>query len=73
MRYLDAEWRRHDGRRVVAEIDGANHLEVRAWIDDQWRQNEIALADSILLRFPSTVVRNEPERVAEHLRRALFS
>lgn len=62
-RYLDATWRRADGRLVVVEIDGALHLIVRRWWDDQLRQNEIVLgADAILLRFPSIVVRTD-ERV----------
>jgi hypothetical protein len=70
-RYLDAEWIRADGRRVVAEVDGALHLEPLTWIDDQLRQNEISLADSIVLRFPAVVVRTAPASVADQLRRAL--
>lgn len=30
-RYVDAEWVRRDGRRVVAEVDGALHLIVMDW------------------------------------------
>jgi hypothetical protein len=70
-RYLDASWRRPDGRIVVAEVDGAIHLAVRRWWDDQLRQNEITLSDAMVLRFPSVVVRTEPDRVAAQLRRAL--
>lgn len=70
-RYLDATWRRSDGRLVVAEVDGALHLAVQRWWDDQLRQNELSLADALVLRFPSVLVRTEPARVADQLRRAL--
>ena len=70
-RYLDATWRRTDGRLVVVEIDGALHLDQRRWWDDQARQNELALGDALVLRFPSVVVRTHPELVARQLRRAL--
>lgn len=70
-RYLDATWRRRDGRLVVAEVDGALHLAVRRWWDDQLRQNELSLADALVLRFPSVIVRTEPDQVAAQLRRAL--
>jgi very-short-patch-repair endonuclease len=70
-RFLDATWRRPDGRLVVAEVDGALHLAVRRWWDDQLRQNELSLADALVLRFPSVVVRTEPGQVVQQLRRAL--
>lgn len=71
-RYLDATWRRRDGRLVVIEVDGALHLSQQRWWDDQHRQNELALADALVLRFPSVVVRTEPDVVVEQLRRALL-
>lgn len=70
-RYLDAEWRRADGRHVVAEIDGALHLVPRRWWDDQLRQNELVLGGDLVLRFPSAVYRCEPSVVVDQLRRAL--
>ena len=70
-RYLDAEWDRADGRRVVAEVDGAIHLQPLNWIADQHRQNEITLGNSIVLRFPAVVVRTDELAVADQLRRAL--
>ncbi|HEY2042790.1 MAG TPA: hypothetical protein VGH11_08940 [Jatrophihabitans sp.] len=70
-RYVDAEWQRSDGRRVVVEIDGALHLAARRWWGDQLRQNELVLGGAIVLRFPSVVLRTEPAVVVEHLRRAL--
>jgi very-short-patch-repair endonuclease len=71
-RYLDATWRRRDGRLVVAEVDGALHLAPRRWWDDQLRQNELALTDALVLRFPSVVVRAEEPLVVGQLRRALW-
>jgi hypothetical protein len=70
-RYLDAAWRRRDGRLVAAEVDGALHLAPKRWWADQVRQNELVLGEVLLLRFPSVVIRTEPERVADQLRRAL--
>ncbi len=70
-RYLDAMWRRADGRVVAAEVDGALHLAPGRWWADQLRQNELTLSDTLLLRFPSVVVRAEPAVVAAQLRRAL--
>jgi len=70
-RYLDASWRRTDGRLVVVEVDGALHLAPKRWWDDQLRQNELALGGALVLRFPSVVVRTDPRLVAAQLRRAL--
>lgn len=70
-RYLDATWRRRDGRLVAVEVDGALHLSQQRWWADQSRQNELALDDVLLLRYPSVVVRTEPATVAAQLRRAL--
>jgi hypothetical protein len=71
-RYLDAEWLRRDGRRVVAEIDGALHLIVRNWWDDQLRQNELVIVGDLVLRYPSVVVRTDDAYVADQLARALL-
>lgn len=70
-RYLDAEWRLSDGRRVVVEVDGAVHLAPRRWFDDQLRQNELSLSGTLVLRYPSVIVRTEPALVVRQLRRAL--
>ena len=71
-RYLDAEWvRRRDGRRVVAEVDGALHLIVQRWWDDQLRQNEVVIAGDAVLRFPSVLVRCEQALVIDQLARML--
>jgi hypothetical protein len=71
-RYLDAEWELPDGTIVAAEVDGAVHLVVRQWWADQERQNELTIAGTRVLRFPSVIVRLEPERVLDQLRRALM-
>lgn len=68
-RYLDAEWIRRDGKRVVAEVDGAMHLAAPRWWDDQLRQNEVTISESLVLRFPSPVVRERDPVVADQLRR----
>jgi len=70
-RYLDAEWKLVDGTRLVVEVDGAVHLAAPRWFADQLRQNEITLTGSVVLRFPSVVVRTEPALVIDQLRRAL--
>lgn len=70
-RYLDAEWVRADGRRVVAEVDGAVHLLPRRYWDDMDRGNELTLDGRVVLRFATYALRAEPERVAEQLSRAL--
>ncbi|HEY2271971.1 MAG TPA: hypothetical protein VGH30_04310 [Jatrophihabitantaceae bacterium] len=72
-RFLDAEWRLPDGRVIAAEIDGAVHLAVRKWWDDQLRQNEIVITGTWVLRYPSVIVRTELALVADLLRRSIFS
>ena len=71
-RYLDASWRRRDGRLIVVEVDGALHLIATRWWADQLRQNELSLADALVLRYPSIIVRTEPELVVRQLRQALW-
>ena len=70
-RYLDATWRLPDGRLLVVEVDGALHLAATTWWDDQLRQNGLTLQGVVVLRFPSAVVRHEPELVVAQLRQAL--
>jgi hypothetical protein len=72
-RYLDAEWIRRDGRRVAAEVDGALHLAPRRWFDDQLRQNEVVIGGTLMLRYPSVVIRTEEPLVVDQLARALFA
>ena len=68
-RYLDAYWRRW---RLHVEVDGAWHLDARAWWADMRRQNEVWIAGDRVLRFPAWAL-NEPERVTTQLRAALVA
>jgi hypothetical protein len=70
-RYLDVEFRRRDGTRVAVEIDGAIHLIPAVWFADQFRQNEIVIGGTPMLRFPSFAVRDADPLVVDQLRRFL--
>jgi very-short-patch-repair endonuclease len=69
-RYLDAYF---DGYAVHVEIDGGQHLDVRAWWADMRRQNDLWIAGDRILRFPSWVVRIYPEEVRSQIGAALRS
>lgn len=71
-RYLDAQWRLPDGRILAVEVDGAYHLAPEQWISDQLRQNHVVIGGTVVLRFPSIVVRDCPELVAAQLRALLL-
>jgi hypothetical protein len=72
-RYLDARLVRPDGRVVLVEADGAVHLDPRRWWDDQERSNDVVVQDdAIVLRFPSVVLRSDPDRVVAQLRAAYY-
>jgi len=68
---LDVRWRLPDGRNLGVEVDGAHHLEVDQWFDDQLRQNEVVIGGVPILRYPASVVRDSPDVVAAQLRRVL--
>lgn len=70
-RYLDATFKRRDGRLLRVEIDGALHLVVRTYWDDMSRGNELVIGDERLLRFPSYVVHASDPVAVDQLRRAL--
>lgn len=67
-RWLDAVWER---ARLVVEIDGAGHIDVRTYWDDMDRGNGLQLGHYRVLRFPAWVVRYQPDHVAAQIRRAL--
>ncbi|WP_226931003.1 hypothetical protein [Parafrankia sp. CH37] len=67
-RYLDV-W--YEPWRVWVEIDGAAHREPRQWWDDLARQNLGVLDDRLVLRFPTWLLRLDPEHVAAQVRLAL--
>jgi very-short-patch-repair endonuclease len=67
-RYLDGyyeEWRLH------IEIDGGQHVDVRAYWADMQRQNALWVAGDRILRFPSWAIRQEPEQAVTQIRAAL--
>jgi very-short-patch-repair endonuclease len=67
-RWLDAVW---EHTRLVVEIDGRWHMEIRAWWEDMQRDNELTVDGYGVLRFPAFVVRDTPELVAMLIARAL--
>ena len=68
IRFLDAVF---DPWKVAVEIDGAHHDDVPQRWDDHERDNALALATYTILRYPTHVVREQPERVAAEIRMAL--
>jgi len=70
LRYVDAEFDLPDGTVLAVEIDGAVHLEPLTWWNDMDRHNELTIAGSATLRFPSMAIRLAPDLVVDRLRRA---
>lgn len=68
-RYVDAEVDLPDGTVLAIEIDGAVHLQPTSWWDDMARQNELTIGGHPVLRFPTPVIRLDPDTVVDHLRR----
>jgi very-short-patch-repair endonuclease len=72
IRYLDAWWERQE---VAAELDGAHHRTVGAWESDLLRANDVLVAGrkagTTLLRFTTSNLRHDGERVAAQLAAAL--
>lgn len=68
---MDAEFVM-EGRTVIVEIDGLQHLDPRNWLADIERQNSLALSTGgTVLRVATWTLRNEPERFMQTLREAL--
>lgn len=67
-RYRDVYF---DDWRLHVEIDGAQHMEVRAWYADMRQQNEIVIAGERLLRFPAWMIRHKPDEVLAQVHAAL--
>lgn len=65
---LDVEWRAY---RVVAEIDGVQHLQVAAVVADALRDNEMRLRGVTVLRIPVLALRTDPAPFLAQVRRAL--
>lgn len=68
LRFLDAVF---DPWKVAVEIDGAHHDEVGQRWDDCDRDNALVLSTYTILRYPTHVVREQPDRVAAEIRLAL--
>jgi PAS domain-containing protein len=72
-RYLDAEFRRADGRLEAVEVDGGVHLSLtQRWLDDL-RSNDLYLSGRAGLRFPSVAIYTDDPRAVRQLRQALNS
>jgi hypothetical protein len=67
LRYLDGEWKLVDGRRVVLEVDGAHHLDVKSWQSDMRRERAVVIGGAQVLRATSVEVRVEPSQIAADL------
>jgi very-short-patch-repair endonuclease len=68
-RWLDAVWER---ARLVVEIDGRWHMDVRVWWADMRRDNGLTIDGYRVLRFPAFVVRDSPKTVAVQIAQALL-
>lgn len=69
-RWLDAYW---EPWKLHVEVDGGQHMDVRAWWSDMSRQNSLWVAGDRVLRFPSWAIRHRPHEVADQLRAALIA
>jgi hypothetical protein len=69
-RYRDAYF---EAWKVHVEIDGGQHMEVRAWWADMRRQNEMWIGGDRILRFPAWALRNDPNTVIAQIRGALIA
>lgn len=70
-RYLDATLHGPDGRLVHVEIDGALHLVAQTYWADMARGNDLLIAETVVLRFPSYVIHSNDSVAVTQLRRAL--
>ena len=67
LRYVDAEWRLRDGRRVVLEVDGAHHLDISSWQGDMRRDRGLVVGGALVLRATAIELRVEPASVVADL------
>ncbi|MDQ7904291.1 hypothetical protein RB614_07115 [Phytohabitans sp. ZYX-F-186] len=67
-RYRDVHF---DRWGVHVEIDGGQHMDVKAWYADMRQHNESAIAGERLLRFPGWALRQRPDEVLAGVRAAL--
>jgi very-short-patch-repair endonuclease len=69
-RYLDGYYEDYG---IHVEVDGGQHLEPRTYWQDMDRQNKLWISGDRVLRFPSWVVRHQPEEVVGQIRAALLA
>ena len=69
-RYRDAFFEEYG---LHVEIDGGQHMEVRAWTADMRQHNEIVISGVRLLRFTGWQLRHRPREVVDQLRAALIA
>jgi hypothetical protein len=67
-RYLDVYF---DKYAVHVEIDGGQHREADSWWADMKRQNDLWITGDRVLRFPSWIVREQPDEVIAQVGAAL--
>lgn len=65
--YLDARWR----AGLVVEVDGAQHQQGLAPVDDMLRQNDVAIGDDMVLRVPLVGLRLCPDAFLDQIESAL--
>ena len=65
---MDAHW---DDARLTVEIDGFGHLDPKVWVADLARQNDLVMGGDRVLRFPSFVIRDQPETAITTIAEAL--
>lgn len=66
-RWTDCEWDLPDGSVLVLEVDGAHHMEVRAWHEDMRRGRALTRRDRVVLRCSAYEVRHEASSLARDL------
>ncbi len=66
--YLDAFW---EGKDVVVEIDGSQHVAGLNPVDDALRQNDLTLGSARVLRIPLLGLRLAPEKFMAQVKRLL--
>ena len=66
-RYVDCEWVLPDGRVVVLEVDGSQHMEVEQWWADMPRQRGVTGWGRLVLRCAAIELRVTPQAVAADL------
>jgi hypothetical protein len=67
-RWLDVVWEK---AALIAEIDGAGHIDILRYWDDMDRDNVFQLRHYRVLRYPAFIIRYHPEYVASQIRQAL--